>query len=262
VKLFEPDTRTAAGNVARLAELITSRTRVVQVSHVTAPTGILMPVGDMARLCRSRNIWFHVDGAQSAGMFPVGVREIGCDSFATSGHKWLGAPHETGVLWVKRERLDEVAATFVGAYSGDLDYLPGDFKLTPTALRYEYGTRNAAAVVGLAEALKFQQAIGRDRIEARGRQLTAQLRRGLMKLRGVEILTPGPADLCCSMLTFRTDKLPYDQLFGRLMKDGSFRCRPVSEQKLNALRVSTHVFNSPAECDALVAAVGKILQVG
>jgi cystathionine beta-lyase/cystathionine gamma-synthase len=116
VKLFEPDPRDGAGNVARIAALMTPRTRVVQGSHVTAPTGVVMPVAAIAKLCRDRGVWFHVDGAQSAGMFPFSLREIGCDSFATSGHKWLGGPLETGVLFVQRARLDEVAPVLVGAY--------------------------------------------------------------------------------------------------------------------------------------------------
>ena len=89
VRTFVPDPDDAAGNVARIAALCTARTRVVQVSHVTAPTGILMPVDAIARLCRERGIWFHVDGAQSAGMVPVVLGALGCDSYATSGHKWL-----------------------------------------------------------------------------------------------------------------------------------------------------------------------------
>ena len=63
-----------------------------------------------------------------------------------------------------------------------------------------------------------------------------------------------------TMTTFRSAKLPYDQLFARLMKDHAIRCRPVSEQKLNAVRVSTHLFNSPAEIDALIAVTEKILR--
>jgi selenocysteine lyase/cysteine desulfurase len=260
VKIFEPDPRDAAGNVARIQALMTARTRVVQVSHVTAPTGILMPVVAIANLCRERGVWFHLDGAQTAGMFPFSLRELGCDSFATSGHKWLGAPHETGVLWVRGERIRDVAAPLVGAYSGELAFLPGEFQLAETAMRYEYGTRNAAAIVALAEAVKFQERIGRDRIASRGRALAAQVRAGLARLPGVEILTPEPAELCAAMITFRTATVPYDKLFGRLMQEGAFRCRPVSEQKLNALRVSTHLFNSPAECAALIGAVEKILR--
>ena len=260
VKLFEPDPRSVAGNLSRIEALLTPRTRVVQVSHVTAPTGILLPVVEIARLCRERRIWFHIDGAQSAGMFPFALRDLGADSFATSGHKWIGAPHETGVLWIRRERMDEVAPTLVGAYSGDLDVLPGELKLTPNAMRYEYGTRNAAAIVALAEAVKFHERVGRERIAARGRALAARVRAGFAQLPGVEVLTPEPPELCASMITFRTATVPFEPLFGRLMKDHAIRTRPVSEQKLNALRVATHLFNTPAECDALVAGVAAILK--
>jgi selenocysteine lyase/cysteine desulfurase len=260
VKLFEPDPHDPAGNLERITRLITRRTRVVQVSHVTAPTGIVMPVTEIARICRERGIWFHLDGAQTAGMFPVAMRELGCDSYATSGHKWLDGPLETGVLFVRQERLDEVAPTLVGAYSGELDALPGEFRLTPTAVRYEYGTRNSATAVGLAEAVKLQERIGPERVAARGRALMEQVRAGLSRLRGIEILTPASPAMSASMIAFRAATVPFDQLFARLLKEHAIRARPVSEQKLNALRVSTHVFNSPAECDALVVGVKKILR--
>jgi selenocysteine lyase/cysteine desulfurase len=260
VRLFEPDPNDAAGNVERIVRLMSRRTRVVQVSHVTAPTGIVMPVADIAKACRERGIWFHLDGAQSAGMVPVAMRALGCDSYATSGHKWLGGPLETGVLFVRRERMNELSPTLVGAYSGELDALPGEFRLTSTAERYEYGTRNPAAALGLAEAATFHQLIGPARIAARGRALTEQVRAGLAQVKGVEVLTPSASGMSASMITFRAAAVPFDQLFGRLMKDCAIRTRPVSEQKLNALRVSTHIFNSPAECEALVTGVEKILR--
>jgi selenocysteine lyase/cysteine desulfurase len=217
-----------------------------------------MPVEAIARLCREHGIWFHIDGAQSAGMFPFSLKTIGCESFAASGHKWMGGPLETGVLHLRRDRIADVAPPLVGAYSGDLDFLPGELRLAPTAIRHEYGTRNAAAIVGLAEAVKFQERIGRERIAARGRELIARLRAGLAAIPAVEILTPGGAADSAAMLAFRHARVPFNELFSLLMKAGSFRCRPVSEQKLNALRVSVHLFNSPAEIDGLVAAVAKI----
>ena len=259
VKLFEPDPHDAASNVVRIRNLITARTRAVQVSHVTAPTGIVLPVVEIGRLCRERGIWFHLDGAQSAGMFPVAMRELECDSYATSGHKWLAGPLETGVLFVRRERLDDVAPVLVGAYSGELDALPGELKLAATAVRYEYGTRNSVAAVGLAEAVKLQERIGVHRIAERGRSLTEMVRAGLSGLKDVEILTPREPALSASMITFRSKAVPYDQLFGRLLKEYGIRARPVSEQGLNALRVSTHFFNSPAECEKLVTGMAKIL---
>ena len=262
VKVFEPDAREPAGNVARIRALWSPRTRVVQVSHITAPTGIAMPVREIAALCRERGAWFHLDGAQSAGMIPVALRELGCDSFATSGHKWLGAPLETGVLFVRRERLDAVSPVLVGAYSGEADTLPGELRLAAGAERFEYGTRNVASALALAEAMRFQEQIGRDRIAARGRSLMERVRAGLAPVPGIEILTPAESRACASMISFRSARVPHDRLFSRLMNEHAMRCRPVTEQGLNALRVSTHIFNSPAECDALVAAVTKIVRSG
>ncbi|MES2696185.1 MAG: aminotransferase class V-fold PLP-dependent enzyme, partial [Verrucomicrobiota bacterium] len=148
VKIFEPSTGSAEENLERIQKLMTRRTRAVQVSHITAPTGIVLPAVEIGKLCRERGVWFHVDAAQSVGMVPVSVRELGCDSLATSGHKWLGAPLETGILFVRKDRLDDVQPTLVGAYSGDVAGLPGELKLDATAVRYEYGTRNSAAAVG------------------------------------------------------------------------------------------------------------------
>ena len=262
VKTFEPDPRDAAGNVARIAALCTRRTRVVQVSHITAPTGIVMPVAAIARWCRERGIWFHVDGAQSAGMIPVALSELACDSYAASGHKWLGGPLETGVLFVRKERIDEVEPALVGAHSGEMDAATGEFRLAEGALRFEYGTRNAAAALGVAEAVRFQETIGRERIAARVLGLAARVRAGLERLPSVEVLSPAAAGLAAAMVTFRAAAVPHDVLFQRLFKERRMRCRPVTEENLAALRVSTHIFNSTAEGDALVEAIGEILKRG
>jgi selenocysteine lyase/cysteine desulfurase len=213
----------------------------------------------VADLCRARGIWFHLDAAQSAGMVPVDFAALGCDSLAVSGHKWIGGPLETGVLCVRRARQEELAPPLVGAYSGDLD-ANGRFALNAGAVRYEYGTRNVAAALGLAEAMRLQERIGRDRIAARGRQLAARAHAGLAALPGVEILSPDGGELAAAMVTFRTARIPHDRLFGLLLREKSIRARPVTEEKLNALRVSTHLCNSPAQIDALVAAVGEFLR--
>ena len=260
VRVFEPDTASAQGNLERIQALVTNRTRVVQVSHVTAPTGIVMPVREMAAFCRARGIWFHIDGAQTAGMFPFSLHEIGCDSYATSGHKWWGAPRETGVLMVRRDRQDEVTPPLIGAYSAELDALPGTLTLTPNAGRYEYGTRDVAKAMGLAGAIRWQNEVGRERIAAHGRDLVARLRAGLASVPDIEILTPSAPGLSASMLTLRSPRVGYNKLFNRLWSKHHMRCRPVSEQGLNALRVSCHLFNSAAEIDRLLEAIDDVIR--
>lgn len=261
VRVFEPDAATPEELLARIEAVASPRTRVVQVSHVTAPTGILMPVAELTKLCRARGWWFHVDGAQTLGMFPFSLPELGPDSYAGSGHKWLGAPHETGVLYVRRERLAEVAPPLVGAYSGDLPGgLPGELELNQTSLKFEYGTRNAAIIVGVGAAIAWQNTVGREYLAHRGFGLAERLRRGLGRLPDVEVISPQHPALRAPMVTIRTPRIAHGALFGRLLGEYKMRCRPVTEQGLNAVRVSTHLFNSPAEVDALLDALGEILR--
>ena len=262
VKTFEPDPLRAEGNVERIAALITPRTRVIQISHVTSPTGIILPVPAIAKLAAQHHAWLHVDGAQSAGMIPVNLPALGCDSFATSGHKWIGGPHETGVLWIRGDKIEQIVPRQVGAYSGeDVNlHVANAFLYTKGAHRFEYGTRNAASVLALAEATRFQNEIGRDRIAARGRMLADRVRAGFEKIDSVEILTPADPANRGSILTFRTPKMAYGKIFERLLVDHHLRCRPVSEVGLDANRVSTHLFNSVEECDQLIAALDEVLK--
>ncbi|MBT5901814.1 MAG: aminotransferase class V-fold PLP-dependent enzyme [Opitutaceae bacterium] len=255
VHLFEPDPESISGNIGRIEELVTARTKAVQVSHITAPTGILLPVRDIASLCRAKGIWFHVDGAQSAGMIPINFAEMGCDSYATSGHKWVGAPRETGVLLVKRKRQDAVKSVMVGAYSAGLEELPGKLDYYPGAMRFEYGTRDVPRVMGMVEAMRIQEMIGRERIAGHGRSLVARLRQGIEKIPSIEVLSPRHPQLSSSMLSFRTPQLGYRDMFSTLVNDFGLRCRPVSEQGLDAVRVSCHVFNTVDDIDHLIHAI-------
>lgn len=260
VKVFEPVPTTPEQNLEAIRALITPRTKLIQISYVTSPTGIILPAADIGRLAHKHGIWFHIDGAQSGGILPFQFRDLECDSYCTSGHKWIGATHESGIFIIREERLNDIAPSGIGAYSGMVPYLPGELTLVPDATRYEYGTRNAATAVALAEALNLQSSIGRERIFARGKMMVARLRAGLEKNGDVEILTPSREGMWGAILAFRSPKLAYDKMFGELLGKHQLRCRPVSEQNLNALRVSPHVFNFPEEVDRLVEAVGTVLK--
>lgn len=255
VKLFEPDHAGDAGNLARILALVTPRTKVVQVSHLTCTTGLVLPVARIASAVRDRGIWLHVDGAQAAGMIPLDLPALGCDSYAFSGHKWLGGPHETGVLYLRRDRLEAVAPTGIGAYSGELPQLPGELKYHGAASRHEYGTRNAAQIAGLAAAVQWQEQIGRERIGAHGAGLATLLHDELSRINGIEVLTPGSRSLRASITTIRHARADAGKFFGYLMEKHRLRCRPVTEQNLRAVRISTHVFNSRADGERIIAAV-------
>ncbi|MDA1332755.1 MAG: aminotransferase class V-fold PLP-dependent enzyme [Bacteroidetes bacterium] len=259
VRVFDPTGGSEGEILTRIEDLVSDRTRVIQVSHVTAPTGILLPVDDIAKLAQDRGCWFHIDGAQSAGMVPFDLHDIGCDSYATSGHKWLGAPHGTGVLYIKEERLADVVPTEVGAYSDAGFSLPDTFVLIPTARRHESGTRNAPLVAAVRSACDFMSAIGMDRVRQRGLDLVARLRDGLESIPALEILTPEKDNLHGSILTFRPLERDFQEVNRRLGSEHKLRLRIVTEVDLNAIRVSLHVFNSEDEVDRVIEGVRAVL---
>jgi len=258
VVTFSPDHHSAAATLQRLADAITPRTRVIQLSHVTAPTGLRFDVAAVAKLAHEKGIWFLLDGAQTLGMFPFDLHAIGCDSYAASGHKWLNGPTETGLLYVRRDRIDPVQPQHVGAYSESTFALPDVFSYHPTMVRHEYGTRNAGTLAGLMAAMELQLSIGRARIAAHGQALVARCRHRLQDLLGLEILTPRDPAMHGSILTVRVAGKTAEQLTGPLGQDFNIRARPVSELDLNAVRFSWHVYHQEADVDRLTAAMQTI----
>jgi cysteine desulfurase / selenocysteine lyase len=257
VKTFKPSTASAAENIERLSALITPRTRALSISHVTCATGQVLPVKEIGQLAAERGIWYFVDGAQAPGMLPVDVREIGCHAYATSGHKWLLGPKGTGLLYVRKEALDDIDAKFVGAYSanGAWDMIStGEFEWAATAQRFEYGTVNVPLFVGLGASMQFLLDIGIDNIWRRDHALGAALIAGLNEL-GVEVLSPQHRDEHSGIITFRLRNMAYGELQQFLAEKYQLRTRGIYEGGLNGLRISLHVYNSFADVERVLAGV-------
>jgi selenocysteine lyase/cysteine desulfurase len=135
-----------------VAKLITPRTRVMAITHLTSTTGNRYPVKEIGELARQRNIWYHVDGAQTFGALNVSVKQIGCDSFAGSAHKWFMGPLESGVLYVRKERIESLWPSIVTALWD---------KNQVGARRFEvYGQRDNPRLVAFEAAVDFIQMIG------------------------------------------------------------------------------------------------------
>jgi len=259
IRLIEPGAG-GADTLERVRGALTARTRVVMMCHITCTTGTVMPVRQIAELCRARGIASVIDGAQAIGQIPVDLRALGCDFYVASGHKWTLGPKGTGVLYVRDEWLDRWRPSYVGAYSDSrFDLAAGVFERLRPAAASEYGTRNTPLLIGLGAALDFLSTIGMETVAARGAQLARRLREGLSRLGGAEILTPDDAG--AAILTFRLPAAggdPWDWC-NRLRREHDLRLRPVGEAGLGAVRASTHIFNSEEEVDRLVAVLGGLL---
>jgi cysteine desulfurase / selenocysteine lyase len=255
LKKFEPSTTSQQENLDRLARLVTSRTRLISMPHVVTTTGLVMPVKDIGRLAQQKKIWFLVDGAQTAGMFPFDLHDIGCDAYATSGHKWLLGPKETGLLYVRTQMLDTLEAKHIGAYSdGGYDFLKDQMKLNATAQRYEYGTVSIPLRAGLGAGIRFLQRIGMENVWRRDREMTTALYEGLTRIPGVKVLSPADASMRSAMVTFMHEQLPHLKLQEHL-DTHNLRTRGVGEAGLAALRVSFHLYNSPADVERVLEGV-------
>jgi selenocysteine lyase/cysteine desulfurase len=258
VRIFEPDLKRAQGNVDRIAALVTKRTRLVFISHVTCTTGQVFPVSDIARLAMSKGLLFALDGAQSLAQFPIDIKATGADFYTASGHKWLLGPKRTGILYVRKDRLDALTPTIVGAYSDRANsLLDRRLELRPNAQRFEYGTQNAALVYGLEAAADFVSTIGLEAIWKHNQALAEACIAGFRTIPGVELLSPAEAAFRSAMLTFHFAGRDNRQVAAALMQR-HLRARSVTEGGLDAVRVSFHVYNHAGEVERLLQELNKI----
>jgi selenocysteine lyase/cysteine desulfurase len=255
VRTFEPDLRSPAGTVDRVRSLLAPRTRAIFVSHVTCTTGQVLPVQEIGRLAAERRLWFALDGAQSLGQFPIDIAATGAHAFTASCHKWLMGPKRTGLLWVRRDRLADLASVVVGAYSDQSNSL-ADRQLTlrRDAQRFEYGTQNDALVYGIEAACDFVQGLGLPHIWEHNRQLAETFRAALERQPHVELVSPSDAASRSAIVTFRLAGRDNRQVAAALTAR-RLRVRSVTEAGLDAVRASFHVCNTDGHVAALAEAV-------
>lgn len=239
--------------VERLQAMMTRRTRLVAVSHVLSATGRILPVVEMARVCRDGGCLLLVDGAHAIGQMPVDVRAIDCDFYSTNGHKWLFGPAGTGFLYVRRSLQPLIRPAFVGDTGGKIlvNREGGSFVPPDDGRRYEYATRNWAMQEALGHAVDYVTDIGLDRIRARVVELTGYLKQKLLAMPDMDLWSPLAADESASLVCFgiKGHSAPAISSF---LEGRKIYVRHVTE---DLLRVSIGYFTTTEELDALVDAL-------
>lgn len=262
LKPFEPG-KTREENLDLIKSLVTPKTKVIAIPHVTCTTGLVMPIQEIADFARGKGIYTAIDGAHGAGTFDLNLKELGVDFYASSYHKWVLGPNGTGFLYVREELLDQLQAFQVGAYSEtgyDLHQVPLELnEYVNTAHRYDYGSQSLPMIKGVLAAINFHQEIGREKIESRIRDLNQQLYDGLADMNNqVEIITPKEPESRICMVSFKPKNKDYEVAYREISQEG-FRIRIVPEGGINAIRISTHIYNQKSEVDSLLSAVQKVL---
>lgn len=250
------------------AGAVTERTKVLLFSHVQYADGTLMPVKELCQFARQRNLISVVDGAQALGMLDFQLRDLGCDFYGTSFHKWLGGSHGTGMLYVRRDMLDRVWPLQPRGIDASPPVITptqsNGFMGVPAAL-HKLGNIVPLAwpsLRGAEVALDFQQQVLRSRIEARIRELTIYARLRLQQLPGVAVLTPGRPGLWAGILSFHVPgKLASDITLGLVRGHRVFvRDLQWPGKTEGAVRISLHAFNTHDEVDKLFSGLQQVLR--
>lgn len=230
--------------VALFRGAVTGRTRVIMASHITSQFGIRMPVEQLIALARERGALSLIDGAQALGQIQVNVRELGCDAYVASPHKWLMAPKGTGLLYVRRAAQEQFWTT-LASYQWD-NKEQGAFRFM------QYGTGSTATVDGLMAALAVAERIGIGRVERWDLMLTKRLRDGLAGIKGAVLSSPLDPRLASAITTFRVEGTSARDLQNALWAR-KIRVRAQGDDK--GVRLSAHVYVSPADIDRVLEVV-------
>jgi cysteine desulfurase/selenocysteine lyase len=247
-------------NMNAFASAMDDSVRLVAVTQASNVIGTIVPVTEIAVLCKQHNALLSVDAAQSLPHMSIDAHALGADFISFSGHKMCG-PVGTGVLWMKKPILEPL---FLGG--GMVKYVTDDgFTPAEGFHKYEAGTPNIAGGIGLGEAAAFLKKIGMKRIETRERQLGNRLIEKLSVIPGVHIYTPIDPDQRIGVVSFTIDDIHPHEIAaylddeGGIMVRSGMHCAEPLMRRLGCpdgtIRASIAFYNTESEIDTLVAVV-------
>ena len=243
-----------------LKGMISDKTRLLSLSHVTAETGTRLPAKDICLLAHEQGIPVLFDGAQAAGQFPLDLREIDCDFYVCTGYKWLlGGCWGAGMFYVKKDWIRKLNVSWTGSKAGDWDRATDAFSFDDTAHRFEFGSRSKPLYNGMGKGVEFLESIGMDNIETRVRNLNAKLKAAIKEIPGVQLQTPEPPKLSTGIVTFSITGMTGTELSNQMWERWRVKGRPAQTGRINlptAMRLSTAFFTSNREIETIIMAIG------
>jgi len=224
----------------RFTAAVTSRTRAIEVTHITNLSGQIMPVRELVDFARPRGIEVFVDGAHAYAHFPFTRDQLGCDYYGTSLHKWLLAPIGTGFLYVRRTRQKQL-----------WPLMPAPAAMDEDIRKYEeIGTHPAANHNAISVALAFHNAIGAERKVARLRYLRDRWARRLARENDrFRLLTPLDSPTTAGLALVHVDGLDPNRLVAWLLEKHRIVATPIVHEEFDGVRVTPNVYTTPQEVD-------------
>jgi selenocysteine lyase/cysteine desulfurase len=226
----------------------TDKTKIVHVTHMINWVGQVLPVRKIADEAHKRNIEVICDSAHSFAHFDFKIPDLGCDYWATSLHKWLGAPFGSGMMWIKKDKIKNVWALLSNNEPDG-----GDIR------KFEsLGTRSFPSEMAISAAIDFHLLIGAKRKEARLRFLKDYWTKKVLTLPGVKINTPVKAPFSCAIANLSIDGVKPEEIEAKLMEKYRIHCVAINWENIHGVRITPNVYTNLNDLDNLVAGIKEI----
>ena len=233
----------------RFERAITPRTRVIHFCHITNLTGQIFPVKRICQMARGRGIEAIVDGAHAYAQFPIKHADLDCDYYGVSLHKWLLAPHGTGLLYVRKSKIAKL-----------WPMMAAPEEMTDNIRKFEeIGTHPAANHNAISDALEFHQTIGADRKAARMRYLRTLWTERLTRLPGVSTPTSSDPRMSCGIGLLSVEGKEPGPLCDQLWDKYRILTVAIVHKQFKGLRITPNIYTTVPEIETFCGAVEKLI---
>jgi len=237
---------------AAFERAVTSKTKLILVSHQINLTGQINPVKKVCEMARARGIETIVDGAHAFAQFDFKRDDLQCDYYGTSLHKWLYAPKGTGLLYVKKDKISKIWALMASEDKNRNDIRKFE----------EIGTHSAAMRLAIGEAILFHNAIGGKRKEERLRYLSRYWMNRLKDVPEVGFNTSFDPLQSCAIANFKVDGVDPVALGGYLMSKYKIFTTPIVHDEFTGIRITPNVYTTLWELDRFCNVVEQVAKKG
>lgn len=226
----------------RFESAIGPRTRAISFSHVLSPTGLRMPVAEIAALARRKRALCVVDGAQAVGEIAVDVKALGCDAYATSGHKWLMGPKGTGFVYISKDADEAIT--------------PPEWLMSRHYGSNSQGLSPMVLAIGLGEAIDRMGDIGMPRVEQHNLSQARRLYEAFAGMPQLTLVSPPPGPLATALVAARLPETIDSKLLCQRMRNiHGISIKMAEKRWLNGIRLSPHIFNDEGQVERTLAAL-------
>ncbi len=234
--------------VAAFEKAITPKTKILHLTHIINWIGQILPVRKIARMAHKHGLEVVVDGAHSFGLLDFKIPDLECDYFGTSLHKFLSAPVGSGMLWIKKEKIEKIWPLTCN-----------DKPRSADIRKFEtLGTRSFPIEQGIGEAVNFQNAIGSKRKEERIRYLKNYWAGKVKDIPKVKIHTSFKPEYACAICGVSIDGMTPAEVDGALFTTYKIHTVGIVWENISCVRITPHVYTKLQDLDKLVLAIEEI----